>query len=68
MAARQSRWPTKGRGISTLTAEELADAIGLAHEKLQEEPKATWAQGVSGNLDHLMAEQQRRADELGGAA
>lgn len=60
--------PDKGKLISTLTAEELARAITLAQEKLENEPVAPWAGAISGQLDHLAAEQQRRMDEIGGAS
>jgi phage recombination protein Bet len=60
--------PSKGKGISSLSAEEIANSIGLAQEKLNENPGAAWAAGLSGCLDHLLAEQQRRVDEIGGVS
>lgn len=60
--------PARGRLVVELSPEELQDSIDLAEGKLAKEPQAKWAPDVRRCLDALKAEQQRRLDEVGGAA
>ncbi len=50
----------KGRTVSELSDEELAETIDLAHEKLMEQPKAKWARAMRENLAALELEADLR--------
>jgi hypothetical protein len=52
--------PYKGKAISEMTEEELSASIDLAHQKLQEQPKAKWANAIRANLAALETEVERR--------
>ncbi len=50
----------KGKTVSELNDEELAETIDLAHEKLMEQPKAKWARAMRENLAALETEAELR--------
>jgi phage recombination protein Bet len=50
----------KGKTVSELNDEDLAETIDLAHEKLMEQPKAKWARAMRENLAALEAEAELR--------
>ncbi|HSP79954.1 MAG TPA: phage recombination protein Bet [Myxococcaceae bacterium] len=52
--------PNKGRTVSELSDEVLAETIDLAHEKLMEQPKAKWARAMRENLAALELEAELR--------
>jgi len=52
--------PQKGKTVSELNDEELAETIDLAHEKLMEQPKAKWARAMRENLAALETEAELR--------
>jgi hypothetical protein len=52
--------PYKGKPIAEMTEEELSASIDLAHQKLQEQPKAKWARAIRANLAALETEVERR--------
>ncbi len=52
--------PYKGKAIPEMTDEELSASIDLAHEKLQEQPRAKWARAIRTNLAALEAEVGQR--------
>jgi phage recombination protein Bet len=52
--------PHKGRQAAELSDNELSATVDLAHEKLMEQPRATWAKAMRANLEVLEAEVELR--------